>query len=150
MGLEHILIYGSSVLLFLAILFTYRANKFFGIVNTVLFVAYSSLLYYSIFFKGTGGSSFLWLFYLIILTWIHLIIVLVYLIRNRIKQPHKSFINEIYLLLIALGVVLIVVGVLFRNYHFPFGVPILFTGIVLACVGLLLLLIKKSKRKTEK
>lgn len=87
MRAENIIMYSSSVLLFALILISYKFSRRFGLVNTIVFILYNSFLYYLFIFRGSGGSSLLWLFYLAILTSVQLLIVLIFVMRRWVKKP---------------------------------------------------------------
>lgn len=77
---EDLIMYSSSIATVIALFVLYRTNKKNGLINFAIFLLYTSFFYYSFFFKGSGGSNLIWLFYSIVFTAIHLIAVLVYLV----------------------------------------------------------------------
>lgn len=83
---DNQMLYISSVVCFVLILVSFRYGKQFAAVNLVVFCIYNLFLYYNLFFKGDGGSGFLWWFYLIILTVLQLLIVGIYLGIKFFKQ----------------------------------------------------------------
>ena len=83
---EDLIVYISSLVVFLSILISYRKNIKYGIINTAIFIIYSVVLYYYLFFMSSGGSSLLWLFYIIIFNIVHFIILLIYLIKSLFRN----------------------------------------------------------------
>lgn len=83
---ENEILYSITILLMVLIITTLFFNKSYCIINSVVFCLYAFPLYYSFLFKGNGGSSFLWWFYLIVLISIQTLIVLIYLISRIIKN----------------------------------------------------------------
>lgn len=83
---EDAFMYGSSLLLLFLIIVAYRLNKRFGVISILIYFAFSLPLYYLFIFKGQGGSTLLYLFYITILTWIQLIVLSVYLIRKKSRK----------------------------------------------------------------
>ena len=84
---DDIILYVLSVLTLILILFSLKFSKLFSYTNLVIFVVYSVFFYHSLFFEGKYGSGFIWWFFAFILTFIHLLIVVAYLIVKFFK-PH--------------------------------------------------------------
>lgn len=76
---DNIILYVFSIICLIIIIKLFRLNRIFGIVNALIFCLYNSVLYYNLFYKGQGGSGFIWWFYLIILTLVQIIILGIYL-----------------------------------------------------------------------
>ena len=63
--------------------------------DLIVFFSYSCPLYYLMLYRGYGGAAFTWWFYLLLLTFIHLVILAFRIIKiivnkrikRRIKQP---------------------------------------------------------------
>ena len=75
---DNILPYGLSFILLCLLLFTIKKNKRVGWINLLLFTAYSGYLYHGLFFRGAGGVSLVWWFYLLLFTGIHLLLIIIY------------------------------------------------------------------------
>jgi hypothetical protein len=58
----------SAILCIISILFSYRFNKLFAIINLVIYCLFSAFFYYKLFYFGQGGGSLLWWFYLVVLS----------------------------------------------------------------------------------
>jgi len=83
---DNQILYISSVLCFLLVLLSFKYNRQFAMINGVVFIVYNALLYYCLFYKGQGGSSFLWWFYLLIATILQILIVGYFLVVNFFKK----------------------------------------------------------------
>jgi hypothetical protein len=83
---ENNILYGCSILLFILILITLRVNKSVGFIHLILFILYSSILYYGFFYKSEGGTALAWWFYLALTTGIHLLIIVGYLVFRYFKK----------------------------------------------------------------
>jgi hypothetical protein len=79
---ENIVLLGASILLFLLIVISFRFHKTFAICNLALFVMYTSYLAHGLFYDSKDGKALGWFLYLSILTAIHLVFVLVYLLKK--------------------------------------------------------------------
>ena len=77
-----------------------------AVIHSIVFVCYSGLLWYNLLYKGEGGSSLVWLFYLIIAYMLHIIILML-----SISLSVKNRKNRI--LAIALSLIAIIVLVIF-------------------------------------
>lgn len=82
---DELLIYSLSGLTFATALLSFRISNRFGLVNLVVLVVYSARFYYGLFYQSNGGSGLLWLFYIVIVTPIHLLFLLTYLFRDAYK-----------------------------------------------------------------
>jgi hypothetical protein len=87
---ENEILYAITILLIFLIISTFKYRKSYGVINCVVFCLYAFPLYYSILFNGNGGSSFLWWFYLIVLTSLQTLIVSIYLIYKIIKKSSSG------------------------------------------------------------
>jgi len=76
---DNNILYSCSILLFFVILICFKVNKNIAYLNLVIFLLYSSFLYYGFFFKSTDGTALAWWFYLAIITALQLIAVVIYL-----------------------------------------------------------------------
>lgn len=94
--MEDNLVYLIQILLAGTLILSFKSNKLFSIINLAIAVVYSLPLYYCLFFHFEYGSGFLWWFYLIILSSIHLIVTIVYLIVKQVKgnNPLDTFKSE--------------------------------------------------------
>ena len=71
-----------------------------AVIHSIVFVCYSGLLWYNLLYKGEGGTSLVWLFYLIIAYMLHIFILMLsisFSAKNR-----KNRILSIVLSLIAI------------------------------------------------
>lgn len=77
-----------------------------AVIHSIVFVCYSGVLWYGLLYKGEGGSSLVWLFYLVIAYLLHIIILMLTItlsVRNRKNR----------LLAIALSLIAIIALVIF-------------------------------------
>ena len=69
-------------------------NKKKGMTDLIVFFSYSCPLYYFMLYRGYGGAAFTWWFYLLLLTFIHLVILVFRIIKiivnKSIKRRNKS------------------------------------------------------------
>jgi hypothetical protein len=86
MGSEEFILYGSLLLVMVLIARSYRISKKFSIVNAIIFFSYSSYMLYGLLYRSQYGKALAWWFYLLCLTLVHLLVVSVYLIKNRNKK----------------------------------------------------------------
>tara|TARA_B100001057_G_C22050658_1_gene644540 strand:- start:27 stop:485 length:459 start_codon:yes stop_codon:yes gene_type:complete len=149
---DEILLYGFYSVFLVCLALVYRFSRKAAIINFLVLVAYTAsfLLYFnSIDFEGKGGSGFVLAFFLLVIVGLHFLGILTYLVLKWLRVPQKSNVNKKYLLSIVLSVILMVLGVLFQISHWPFGKPILFTGIGLSCLTLVFFVVQKIKRETK-
>jgi hypothetical protein len=145
MGIDKLLFFGFNFIFFVCLILIYRLNKKIAIINFLTFLTYtlSSVFYLSYAnFDGKGGSTFVFVFLLLIFSCIHFLGLVTYLF---LKSPkfHKNGLFKIkYLLLLLLGFAVIVIGSLFRISHWPWGNSILITGILSISVILFKLIVK--------
>jgi hypothetical protein len=85
---DNQLLFSSSLLCLILIIISFKFNKLFGIISLIIFVIYSSYLYYSLIYKSQYGSALVWWFYLLIITAIQIIISGTYIIIKLIKNRH--------------------------------------------------------------
>ena len=83
---ENEILFAITIVLMVLIIATFIFSKSHGIIHSVVFCLYAIPLFYSILFKGNGGSSFLWWFYLMVFTSIQILTVFIYLIYKIIKK----------------------------------------------------------------
>ncbi len=83
---ENNLLYAGSVVLLILILTTFKFSRNFAVVNIVIYLLYSGVLYYGFFFKSGDGTALAWWFYLAILTSMHLLVILGYIITKYLKK----------------------------------------------------------------
>lgn len=86
---DNLLLYSSIGLCCILLWAVCYRNKRFGVVNIVVFFCYNLGLHWMLFKHGDYGSSFLWWFILLIVTFIHVIIMSIYLIINRLKENNQ-------------------------------------------------------------
>lgn len=86
---EECYVYLGSLICLVIILCTFKYGRLFGLINLLLYFIYSIVLYYNLLFNSEGGSSLLWLFYLIFLSILQVIIAGVYLVIQLIKSCKK-------------------------------------------------------------
>lgn len=71
---DNQVLYISTIICFVLIMASFKYKKQFARINMVLFLLYNVILYSSLFFGGDYGSSFLWWFYLMIITALQILI----------------------------------------------------------------------------
>lgn len=82
---DNQLLYFSSILCFILILFLSKPNKYFFLINIGIFVLYSSFLYYKLLCQSNEGSALLWFFYLEVITVIQILLIGIYLLIKFFK-----------------------------------------------------------------
>ena len=87
---ENNILYGSSILLLLLILATFKFNKSFILLHLIIYLLYSVYFYYGLFFKIHAGTALAYWFYLIIITGLHLLFMVGYLIIKLNNKSHKN------------------------------------------------------------
>jgi hypothetical protein len=87
---ENEILVAITIVLMVLMIATVIFSKSYGIINSVVFCLYAFPLYYSILFKGNGGSSFLWWFYLMVFISIQTLTVFIYLIYKILKTPKSN------------------------------------------------------------
>ena len=87
---DDIIIYISSILLLILIIASLKTSKIFGIINSCVFVIYTGIFLNGLYNYSQGGRGLVWWFYLLVLTWIHLLIVGLYLIIKKRKKQHTT------------------------------------------------------------
>ena len=69
-------------------------NKKKGMTDLIVFFYYSCPLYYFMLYRGYGGAAFTWWSYLLLLTFIHLVILafrfVKIIVAKRIRRRNKS------------------------------------------------------------
>ena len=80
---DMIFTYLVSIICLVLILISYRFSKGFFYKNIVVYFLYNSVLYYKLFFDSKWGTSLLWLFYLLVCSVVHILILGFYLIKRR-------------------------------------------------------------------
>lgn len=83
---ENVILYSMTILLMVLIIITLFFNKSHFKINCVVFCLYAIPLYYSLLFKGNGGSSFLRWFYLMVFISIQTLTLIIYFIYRMIKN----------------------------------------------------------------
>ena len=76
---DNQILYISSVVCLILVFLSFKFSKQVGVINLVVYLLYSAILYYNIIYKSDGGSGFLWWFYLIILTVVQILILGIYI-----------------------------------------------------------------------
>jgi len=89
MRLEDSFLYLSLLLTLVLCINAFRYNKTFSIVNTGVLLLYGIYFLYALFFNSEYGGSLVWWFYLISLTWVHIIILVVHLFKNIFRRKKK-------------------------------------------------------------
>ena len=82
---DNILLFVISLLTIGSIIISIKFNKWFAVINGIVFITYSVYLYYGLFFDLGNGTALAWWFYLIVFTILQLLIVLIYLTIKWIK-----------------------------------------------------------------
>jgi len=80
--MDEIILYGSICVLTLFIYRILKFSKLLFIVNALIFITYVTYFLYSLFYRSQGGSAIVWWFYLLIFTWLHFVLVTIYLVRK--------------------------------------------------------------------
>lgn len=149
MGIDKLLLFGFYFIFFVCLILILRFNKKVAIINFLTFLTYtlSSIFYLSFAnFDGKGGTTFVFIFLLLLCSCIHFLGLVTYLLLKR-SQLHQNGLFKIkYLLLLLLGFAIVVIGILFRISHWPWGNSILITG-VLTISAILFKLIFKMIQK---
>jgi hypothetical protein len=83
---DNQLLYISSLVCLALALFFFKDNKQAGVINLVVLFLYSGILYYNLIYNSDGGSGFLWWFYLVILTILHVLIIGIYIVIKYFKK----------------------------------------------------------------
>lgn len=71
-----------SIICLVLILISYRFSKGFFYKNIVVYFLYNGVLYYKLFFYSKWGTSLLWLFYLLVFSVVHILILGFYLVKR--------------------------------------------------------------------
>ena len=79
---DMIFTYLVSIICLALIFISYRFSKGFFYKNTVVYFLYNSVLYYKLFFDSKWGTSLLWLFYLLVFSVVHILILGFYLVKR--------------------------------------------------------------------
>jgi len=87
MEVYDILVLLSYLVFFLLFFFLIRLNRKIAIINIVVFISYSILLFYNLYYNSKGGLGLAWGILILFITGIHFICVLCYLIY-KIKKPN--------------------------------------------------------------
>ena len=74
----------SSALCFLVILLTFKVNTRVALVHAIIFTGYSTYFYHGLFYDSREGTGLVWLFYIMIFTLLHFVILGVYLIAKYV------------------------------------------------------------------
>lgn len=83
---DDIVLYGSCAILLLVILLYGIRSIRFAILNFAIFLLYSAILHYNLFYNGKGGSGLLWFFLLLLIIWLHLLLFIAYLLFKYLKR----------------------------------------------------------------
>ena len=83
---DEIIMYASIAILVILIMIAIRVDKRFGVTNASIFITYSLLQLYGLYFEGQDGISLVWWFYLLLITWVHTVIVVIYLVIRFMKR----------------------------------------------------------------
>lgn len=147
MSSDEILLYSSYLAFLISIILAYKFSKKFAGINFVVFLLYTSCLMYGLYYKSQGGAGLVWGFFLLLFTGIHFLFILTYLISKWFKMPQPSVLRKKYILSFFSSIGLLLIGVLLKIYHWPFGNLIFYSGIGLSCLVMLVYVVKKYKRK---
>ena len=79
---DMIFTYLVSIICLALILISYRFSKGFFYKNIVVYFLYNGVLYYKLFFYSKWGTSLLWLFYLLVFSVVHILILGFYLVKR--------------------------------------------------------------------
>jgi len=83
---DNQILYISSILCFVLIIFSSKHNKKKILINSGIFILYSSILYYKYFCQSKEGSALLWFFYLEVITLVQILVVGIYLLTKFVKR----------------------------------------------------------------
>ena len=83
---DNVIAYILSLVCILFILIEIvSVNKKKGMTDLIVFFSYPCPLYYFMLYRGYGGAAFTWWFYLLLLTFIHLVILAFRIIKYIIS-----------------------------------------------------------------
>lgn len=71
-----------SIICLALILMLYKFSKGIFYKNIVVYFLYNGVLYYKLFFHSKWGASLLWLFYLLVFSVVHILILGFYLVKR--------------------------------------------------------------------
>ncbi len=91
---DELIMYSSSILLFVLIAVSFRFKKLFGIINGCIFAVYTAFFLYGLNYLSAGGVALVWWFFLLVFTWAHSIIVGIYLIVKSIKKKQRTTMHK--------------------------------------------------------
>jgi len=146
MSLNELLVYGGYLALLFVILLTYKYSKRVTVINFLTFLLYTFYFLYGLYFKSESGSGLFWGALILLFTGIHFGGIVIYLVLKWINNPQETFVNKKYLLLTISSLVLVVLGVVSRVSHWPFGNLILFAGAVIFCFTVVFFVIKHTNK----
>ena len=74
----------SSLIAVALLVLMMRRHRKTGRVHAVIFLVYTLALYIQLYFSSEGGSGLMWVYFLLMLTWIHIVIIgLLLLFKKR-------------------------------------------------------------------
>lgn len=87
---EDYIAYFFSTLCLLLILYSSRYNKKFALLNIIVWICYTSYLYYGFYFNSEYGGALAWWFYLTSISILQTIVLIGYMIMKRVKDRKSS------------------------------------------------------------
>lgn len=138
------IIYGSYFIFLILILITSGFSKKLALANLLVFLTYTTILVFGLYFKSEGGTGLVWGVYILFFTGLHFLGLVVYLVLKWLKIPKSRITQKKYLLLFGISLGLVFLGFLLHIVHFPMGKELIFIGLGAAGFGLVAFLIKKK------
>lgn len=83
---DEYVLYIATIMTFLSIIFTYRINKSFFVVNIIAFILYSIYFYYGLKYQSTEGRALGWLLSNLFFTGLHFFGIIGYVIFKYFKK----------------------------------------------------------------
>ena len=80
------ILYGGSLLCLILVLISFKFSRYFAIINLIVLLSYSTIMYYGLFYKSEEGGALVWWFYLVSLTAIQIVIIGIYLVIKIFKK----------------------------------------------------------------
>lgn len=132
--MDQVLLYGSFVTILVVFALAFIYSKKFAIINTIIFVAYTSYMIYGLLYKSQGGTALAWWFYLIAFLGIQSTIMLIYIVASWFRKDKESPSGKVSLLLI--GFILTFWGLLSLISHYPYPWAFIIVGIMFLGIGI--------------
>ena len=88
MGLYDFIVFGSYLIFLWLFYLLYKSNKKIALVNSVIFLFYTLILFYNLSYNSEGGSGLFWGVLILFITGTHFLGVSWYLISKTVKRKH--------------------------------------------------------------